>query len=206
SFDRRRPGVDHGGRLDHPEARGVREMAHRLFVGLRHHPVRHGVRTCQHLREGSQPGEAEMSRSTAAHSVVEPSTRTKAIALVVVGLYAAITMVPLLWIGLTSLKSPDDSISYPPKMLFSPSLEGYCNLFTTRSRQTADYIQSLGPPTGVCDEIARSKSMVIVGPSNYAPRFVNSLIIAFGSTFLAVTLGTLAAYGFSRFKGALKDD
>ena len=147
-----------------------------------------------------------MSRSTAAHSVVEPSTRTKAIALVVVGLYAVITMVPLLWIGLTSLKSPDDSISYPPKMLFSPSLEGYCNLFTTRSRQTADYIQSLGPPTGVCDEISRSRSMVVVGSSNYLKRFGNSLIIAFGSTFLAVALGTLAAYGFSRFRVPLKDD
>ena len=38
------------------------------------------------------------------------------------------------------------------------------------------------------------------------PRFVNSLVIAFGSTVLAVLLGTLAAYGFSRFKVPLKDD
>jgi multiple sugar transport system permease protein len=48
--------------------------------------------------------------------------------------------------------------------------------------------------------------MVIVGPSKYWPRFVNSLVIAFGSTFLAVTLGTLAAYGFSRFRVPLADD
>ena len=48
--------------------------------------------------------------------------------------------------------------------------------------------------------------MVIAGSSNYIPRFINSLIIAFGSTFLAVLLGTLAAYGFSRFKVPLKDD
>ena len=27
------PGLDHRARLDHPEARGVREMAHRLFLG-----------------------------------------------------------------------------------------------------------------------------------------------------------------------------
>jgi len=27
-----------------PQARGVREVAHRLLVGLRHHPFRHGVR------------------------------------------------------------------------------------------------------------------------------------------------------------------
>ena len=48
--------------------------------------------------------------------------------------------------------------------------------------------------------------MVIAGPSRYWPRFQNSLIIAFGSTFLAVTLGTFAAYGFSRFRVPLADD
>ena len=35
---------------------------------------------------------------------------------------------------------------------------------------------------------------------------MNSLIIGFGSTFLAVFLGTLAAYAFSRFRVPLKDD
>ena len=34
--------------------------------------------------------------------------------------------------------------------------------------------------------------MVVAGPSNYVPRFWNSVVIAFGSTFLAVFLGTLA--------------
>src|SRR5260221_680509 len=48
--------------------------------------------------------------------------------------------------------------------------------------------------------------MVIAGPSKYIPRYVNSLVIGFGSTFLAVFLGTIAAYGFSRFRVPLKDD
>ena len=48
--------------------------------------------------------------------------------------------------------------------------------------------------------------MVIAGPSNYLPRFINSVVIAFGSTFCAVVLGVLAAYGFSRFRVPLKDD
>ncbi len=48
--------------------------------------------------------------------------------------------------------------------------------------------------------------MVITGESNFVGRYKNSLIIGFGSTFLAVFLGTLAAYGFSRFKVPLKDD
>ncbi|MGO6906885.1 carbohydrate ABC transporter permease, partial [Rhizobium ruizarguesonis] len=104
------------------------------------------------------------------------------------------------------IKSPPDSISYPPKIVFTPSLEGYCNLFTTRTRQTPDYIASLPAPAGACDEVTRKRNMVIAGPSNFVPRFVNSLVIAFGSTFLAVFLGTLAAYGFSRFKVPLADD
>ncbi|MEH2483183.1 ABC-type glycerol-3-phosphate transport system permease component [Nitrobacteraceae bacterium AZCC 2146] len=147
-----------------------------------------------------------MSTANAAHSVVEPSAGTRRFAGSLVILYAVITMIPLIWIVLTSFKSPDDAISYPPKVVFSPSLEGFCNLFTTRSRQTPEFIQTLGPPQGLCDSIARSRNMVVAGPSNYVPRFVNSLIIAFGSTVLAVALGTLSAYGFSRFRVPLKDD
>jgi multiple sugar transport system permease protein len=47
---------------------------------------------------------------------------------------------------------------------------------------------------------------VIAGPSKFVPRYFNSLIIGFGSTFLAVFLGTLAAYAFSRFRVPLADD
>ena len=147
-----------------------------------------------------------MSSLNAAHSVVEPGAASKRIAATIVIAYAIITIIPLAWIFMTSFKSPPDSISYPPKIVFDPTLEGYCNLFTTRTRQTSEYIASLGEPTNICDEITRSRNMVIAGPSNYWPRFQNSLVIAFGSTFLAVSLGTLAAYGFSRFKVPLADD
>jgi multiple sugar transport system permease protein len=143
---------------------------------------------------------------TTAHSVVEPGAWTKRISAIVVVAYALITIIPLLWIFATSFKTPPDSIAYPPKILFQPSVEGYCNLFTTRTRQTPEYINSLGAPANFCDEVTRKRNMVIAGPSNFVPRFVNSLIIAFGSTFCAVFLGTLAAYGFSRFKVPLADD
>lgn len=144
--------------------------------------------------------------SARTHSVVEPGRWSRRIAAIIVVGYALIAMIPLLWIFLTGLKTPPDSISYPPKVLFAPSLEGYCNLFTTRSRQAAEYIGRLPPAASICDEIARKRNMVIAGPSNFTPRFINSLIIAFGSTALSVLLGTAAAYGFSRFKVPLKDD
>ncbi len=145
-----------------------------------------------------------------AHSVVEPTPLVKRIAAFVVVAYALVSIVPLIWIGLTSIKSPQDSISYPPKVIpfvdFQPTIEGYCNLFTTRSRQTPEYMASLPPPANRCEEIARNRSMVVAGQSNYIPRFWNSIVIAFGSTLAAVVLGTLAAYGFSRFRVPLKDD
>jgi multiple sugar transport system permease protein len=141
-----------------------------------------------------------------AHSVVEPSDRAKWTAAVLVMLYALLTLTPLGWIVLTSIKSPPDSISYPPKLIFEPTIEGYCNLFTTRSRQTDDYIKSLPPAGNACEATARERNMVVVGASNYVPRFANSLIIAFGSTALSVGLGVMAAYAFSRFKVPGKDD
>lgn len=141
-----------------------------------------------------------------AYSITEPTSRQKWIAGTLVILYAVVTMAPLVWIFMTGFKSPPDSISYPPKLIFEPTLEGYVNLFTTRTRQTEEYIQSLGPPTSWYEEIVRNREMVIAGPSKFGERFTNSVIIGFGSTFLSVFLGTLAAYGFSRFRVPLKDD
>jgi multiple sugar transport system permease protein len=143
---------------------------------------------------------------TTAHSVVEPGRRAKWIAGVLVVTYALVSMIPLFWIFITGFKTPPDSIAYPPKIIFSPSLEGYVNLFTTRTRQTPEYIASLPPAETWYDKLVRSRNMVIAGPSKYVPRYVNSLIIGFGSTFLAVFLGTIAAYAFSRFRIPLKDD
>ena len=144
--------------------------------------------------------------ATDAHSVVAPTPASRRIAGAIVIAYALISMVPLAWIVLTSFKTPPDSISYPPKVVFEPSLEGYVNLFTTRSRQTPEFMASLPPAKTWYDRLVRSRNMVIAGPSNVVGRFTNSIIIAFGSTFLAVFLGTLAAYGFSRFRVPLKDD
>ncbi|HVJ41553.1 MAG TPA: carbohydrate ABC transporter permease [Dongiaceae bacterium] len=149
---------------------------------------------------------AATAHISTAHSVVEPGAWTKRIAGAVVIVYTLVTIIPLIWIIMTSFKTPDDSIAYPPKVFFTPSAEGYVNLFTTRSRQTPEYIASLPPPDTWYDRLVRSRNMVIAGPSKFLPRFANSLIIAFGSTFCSVALGTLAAYAFSRFRIPLKDD
>src|ERR1700754_3416442 len=112
-----------------------------------------------------------MTAATQAHSVVAPTSLSKGIAGTIVIIYALITMIPLVWIVATSFKTPPDSIAYPPKLQFSPSLEGYVNLFTTRTRQTPEYMASLPPATAWYDKLVRSRNMVIAGPSNVVQRF-----------------------------------
>ncbi|MFZ1426954.1 MAG: carbohydrate ABC transporter permease [Geminicoccaceae bacterium] len=147
-----------------------------------------------------------MSASTTAHSIVEPTPRARLLAGVIVIGYALVSLLPLLWIFATGFKTPADSISYPPKLVFSPTLEGYVNVFTTRSRQTPEYMASLPAPETWYDELVRSRNMVIAGPSKFGQRFVNSVVVGFDSTILSVFLGTLAAYAFSRFRVPGKDD
>jgi len=149
---------------------------------------------------------AARGNSVASAPSAAPRRLATAAAAAAVIAYALITLIPLLWIFVTGFKSPPDSISYPPKVIYRPTLEGYVNLFTARSRQTREYIDSLGPAATWYDQLARKRNMVITGPSRFAGRYMNSVIIGFGSTFLAVFLGTLAAYGFSRFRVPLKDD
>ncbi|HBQ37284.1 MAG TPA: sugar ABC transporter permease [Rhodobacteraceae bacterium] len=139
-------------------------------------------------------------------SVTEPSKRQKWIAGLLVITYALVTIMPLLWIIATGFKSPEDAISYPPKVVFEPSLEGYVNLFTTRTRITTSMQGTLPPPETWYEQIARDSGTIISGPSRYGQRFLNSIVIGFGSTFLAIFFGTLAAYAFSRFKVPIKDD
>jgi multiple sugar transport system permease protein len=139
-------------------------------------------------------------------SITEPSNRQKWIAGFLVIGYAILTLIPLIWIIATGFKTPSDAIAYPPKVLFSPSLEGYVNLFTSRTRLAPEDLAALGEPATWYDRIVRSYDMVITGPSRYGERFMNSVVIGFGSTFLSVFLGTIAAYAFSRSKVPLKDD
>jgi multiple sugar transport system permease protein len=146
-----------------------------------------------------------MSGTTQAHSVVEATPLTRRLAGTAVIAYALLSLVPLLWIFMTGFKSPQDSIAYPPKVIFEPSLVGYVNLFTTRTRATPEYMEA-NPPQTWYEEIVREQNMVVAGPSRFIDRFKNSLIIGFGSTFLAVFLSVLTAYALSRFKIPLKAD
>jgi ABC-type spermidine/putrescine transport system permease subunit II len=140
------------------------------------------------------------------YSVTEPSLRQKWVAGALVIFYAIVTIMPLVWIIATGFKTPSDAIAYPPKVLFTPTLEGYVNLFTTRTRVSEEDLKALGEPKTWYEALVRKDGLVIAGPSRYGERFYNSVVIGFGSTLLCIVLGTAAAYAFSRFKVPLKDD
>ena len=86
-----------------------------------------------------------------------------------------------MWIGATAFKSQEDAIAYPPKVFFTPTLEGFVDLFTVQTHQPHDFIAKMPPPQTWYEKITRNRDMVIAGPSRVVERFLNSLIIGFGS-------------------------
>jgi multiple sugar transport system permease protein len=116
---------------------------------------------------------------------------------------ALVGLIPVFWMATTAFKSRADAIAVPPKVIFEPTLEGFVNLLTDRSvlsRVRLRRMQEQAEELTWYDRIALENGQRITGPSPYVARLRNSLIIAGGSTVLAVVLGLLAAYSFSRFK------
>ncbi len=83
---------------------------------------------------------------------------------------------PVLWIILTAFKTHTDALSIPPKFIFTPTLENFIGVFSR----------------------AYIKGMEAVD-TGFDLFFFNSIFIAGSSVVLALIVGTLAAYGFSRY-------
>jgi multiple sugar transport system permease protein len=116
---------------------------------------------------------------------------------------ALIGLIPVFWMASTAFKSRADVIAVPPKVAFTPTMEGFVYLLTDRSvlsRIRLRRMQEQAEDLAWYDRVALASGQRITGPSQYVTRLRNSLIIAGGSTLLAVALGLLAAYAFSRFK------
>lgn len=133
---------------------------------------------------------------------VHPNWRvTHAIRASVVIMLAALTLIPVVWMGMTAFKSRSDAVASPPKVIFEPTMEGFISLLYDRrqlnEQQIADYRER--DDLDWKDEIMLERGQAITGPSDYVKRLRNSVIIAGTSTILSVVLGVLAAYAFSRF-------
>jgi multiple sugar transport system permease protein len=116
-------------------------------------------------------------------------------------LVAFIMLIPVIWMAMTAFKSRPDATASPPKVIFAPSLDGFIGLFTNRTQLSAGALATQQKRTDLSffEKQALIRGMKILGPSKFVGQLRNSLIISLTSTFLAVALGLLAAYAFSRY-------
>ena len=129
--------------------------------------------------------------------------------IVIIVVLAIVGLIPIFIMGITSLKSRADIVSVPPKLTFTPTLEGFVFLLTERSNLSGRRLEEAkanAENLDLFDQIALKNGQIITGPSDFVKRLRNSFIIAVGSTFFSVTLGVFAAYAFSRFEMPGKDD
>jgi multiple sugar transport system permease protein len=140
-------------------------------------------------------------------AVTSPGHRVfNRIAIVAVLVITIIFLSPIYWIASTAFKPRNLAATVPPTVLFQPELTPFVKLFTKRVqlREPVDQETYQAAPwweQAIFDGGERVlKVRDEIQLSAYPNRFMNSLIVAVTSTFLAVAMGTLAAYGFSRFR------
>ena len=128
-----------------------------------------------------------------------------AVALVVV--ITLIYLIPIYWITTTAFKPRSLATTVPPTLVFKPELTAFVKLFTKRVQmlgQIEPEVYQKAPwwEQRIYDQGERfiKDANGKIEPSGYLSRFLNSLIIAISSTLLAVAMGTITAYGFSRFR------
>lgn len=91
------------------------------------------------------------------------------------GFVAILYFAPVFWIILTAFKTRADSLAIPPKLFFTPTLDNFREIFIN--------VAADGTASG----------------TGFWLYFVNSAVIAGSSVVLALIIGTLAAYAFSRY-------
>ncbi len=111
-----------------------------------------------------------------------PSLSTLA-ANVVLGLWAVITLFPILWVYSSSVKTPEQIFEMPPKWIFKPTLHNF------------EVVLGLKIPTEL-ETVSQEGSGQI--QSKFPRYLLNSVVVALGSTALSLVIGAPAAYSLSR--------
>ena len=146
-------------------------------------------------------------------AVTSPGRRVgNRVAIAAILVITLIFLAPLYWIGSTAFKPRNVATSVPPTVFFTPEITPFIKLFTKRVQLTkpVDPEVYAAAPWWEQRIYDGGERVLRVGEnvqlSQYPNRFLNSLIVAVTSTFLAVSMGTLTAYGFSRFRVAGEND
>ncbi len=162
--------------------------------------------------ETMPPAGGPIIAANAPHQPVDYSVRVdkvgrkvaivRAVRIVLIVAVAVIMLIPVFWMGSTAFKSRADAIAVPPKVFFTPTMEGFVNLLSDRTVLNKVRLERIKERDDLTwyERVAVENGQMITGPSSYVSRLRNSVIIAGLSTLLAVFLGFLAAYAFSRFR------
>lgn len=128
------------------------------------------------------------------------------IAIAAVVVITIIFLLPIYWIGSTAFKPRNLATTAPPTIVFQPEISPFVKLFTKRVQlkpnEKVDYENAPWWERLIFDggeRISRTGKGEIQ-LSGYPDRFINSLLVSITSTLLAVGMGTITAYGFSRFR------
>jgi multiple sugar transport system permease protein len=163
-------------------------------------PVAHAAERSEYAADGGP--RAEVNYSTRVDKVDPNWQSAQSIRASATVMFTLLTLIPVVWMGMTAFKSYPDAVASPPKVIFDPTMEGVITLLTKRRQMTeaqkAEYEAS--KDLNWADKVMLKSGQAIIGQSDYVRRLENSLIIAVTSTVLSVGLGLLAAYAFSRFQ------
>jgi len=94
----------------------------------------------------------------------------------IVGVISLVYFFPVFWILLTAFKSRADALATPPMLFFAPTLNNFINVFERTSAMGGEAIST-----------------------GFGLYFFNSIFVASAGVLLALIIGTLASYGFSRY-------
>jgi multiple sugar transport system permease protein len=123
---------------------------------------------------------------------------------IIIGIIIVLTIVyliPTYWVITSSFKPFKAVTAIPPKVLFKPEITSYIKLFTKRSqvRSEEELAERLSEAQWYERRVLKL-GQTITGVSPFPNRLFNSFFVAILSTCASVALGTLTAYGFSRFR------
>jgi multiple sugar transport system permease protein len=134
------------------------------------------------------------------------------LAVVAVVIATIIFLGPIYWIGSTAFKPKELSVTVPPTVFFKPEITPFIRLMTKRVQMQKELDPAVYQAAPWWEKAIYDggEQVLHVGDSvqlsQYPNRFTNSLIVAIISTVLAVSMGTITAYGFSRFRIAGEAD
>jgi multiple sugar transport system permease protein len=152
-----------------------------------------------------------VTESSRVDKLTPRSRLTHTLRAILVIVISIVILIPIFVMLNTAFKTRPEVVSVPPKLVYTPTLEGFVLLLTERAVASPAVLEELQAAVelgelGLFDRLALGLGQEITGPSEYVNRLRNSVIIAGLSTFASVVLAVFAGYAFSRYTVIGKND